>query len=136
LSLAPLPAHAGADVVRAGAQMVLLAPGSPVKGNPETAKLHARIDSGIVMLEAHQYREFLQAFVDPEFIEHKGVDAILEEFQEEKAELLLSVLKEIRTNKPSYRKGNTVASFKLRKRPDAHGYINFTRVDGVWYIKN
>jgi hypothetical protein len=109
---------------------------SPLKVNPETAKIRARIDSAIVMLEAGSYREFLQEFVDPEFVEHKGVDAIMEEFEKEKADELLEVLKEIRTAKPTYSKHGTIAAFKVPEHHHVAGPLRFVRVDRVWYIQN
>jgi hypothetical protein len=135
ISLAAPPADARANTI-SSTVAAMPAPAAPMKANPETAKLHARIDTAIAMLEAGENRRFLEAFVEPEYLEQKTVDAILEEFEEEKVEILLSVLKEIRTKKPTYKEKGTVAVFKLKKRPDVRNTINFIKVDGVWYLRN
>lgn len=113
------------------------APHAIEKKNPETARLKATIDSMIVVLEAKEYRRFLERFVEPAFRDRKGVDAIMEEFEEEKAELLLAVLKEVRSKTPTYSRRGTAASYKFKKRSDVpRNKINFIKVDGLWYLRN
>jgi hypothetical protein len=130
------PRETGIRAAPAPAALVAAAPSAAGRTNPETARLKATIDSMIVMLEAGQSRPFLERFVEPEFLAQKGVDAIIEEFEEEKVELLLSVLKEIRTRKPTYSKRGTIATYKIRKRSETKRTINFIKVDGLWYLRN
>jgi hypothetical protein len=112
------------------------APCGEMKVNPETAKLRARIDSAIVLLEAGERRAILERFVEPAFIQEKGVDVIMEEFDQKKADQLLAALREARGLAPKYRQHGSLASFKLTKTVSVHGAINFIRVDGVWYLRN
>jgi hypothetical protein len=121
---------------RAAAPAIASASLSAAKVNPETARLRRRIDTAIAMLTAREHRAFLEAFVEPEYLAHKSVDAIIEDFAEDKADLLLSVLKEIKNKTPKYTENGTVATYKIRKRRDTHPAINFILVDGVWYLRN
>jgi hypothetical protein len=105
------------------------------------AELKGAIDSGIVMLRTEEYRGFLDRFLSPDqradiLGGEGGLDALVEMFKTEKAGLLLDVLKSISGSKPSFDKGKTLATFKLPKKSNGRGVIEFRRIDGVWYIRN
>lgn len=102
--------------------------------------LRAAIDSCIAMLEAKEYVAFLKRVIHPDdrerYAEKNGYEELAKEFAGEKADVLLRVLKYVRTRTPKFTESETVATFKLKKRMAPRGTIVFGAVDGVWYLNN
>ncbi|HEX8844449.1 MAG TPA: hypothetical protein VF791_07385 [Pyrinomonadaceae bacterium] len=112
--------------------------------------LNSSIEQAISMLEAKQYKEFLQEFFNPEemanALKRQSLDNLAGEFSKSKAGLLLGVLKRIKGRQPQYSSDQTEARFSLASDTDLPvdpdptardiNYIAFKKVNGVWYIKN
>ncbi len=102
--------------------------------------LRATIDSCIAMVEAGEYVAFLERVVHPDdrerYASRGGYEELAKEFAGEKAEVLLRVLKYVRTRTPKFTKAETVATFKLKKGMAPRNTIAFVAVDGVWYLSN
>ncbi|HVZ37739.1 MAG TPA: hypothetical protein VHI13_00535 [Candidatus Kapabacteria bacterium] len=114
--------------------------GHVVHGDSSPEHLRAAIDSGIVMLESQHYRDFLDRFVEPsrrtQMMEGMEMEAKARQFGMEKADMVLEALKSIRRRKPVVAADGSLATFKLPKKIGSHRTIEFTRVDGVWYLRN
>lgn len=102
--------------------------------------LRSTIDSCIAMLEAKDYVTFLERVIHPDdrerYAAKGGYEELAKEFAGEKADVLLSVLKYVRTRTPKFTERETVATFKLGKGVAPRGTIAFVSVAKVWYLKN
>lgn len=101
-------------------------------------KLRAAIDSGIALLEAQQWKPFLERFIVPAQKEAVmrigGIDELVKEFTDEKAMVLLNALKDVRLRTPKFNEAKSTATLRLTKRLGGHATIVFQLVDGAWYI--
>ncbi|MBS1911853.1 MAG: hypothetical protein JST22_07690 [Bacteroidetes bacterium] len=114
--------------------------GRVVRSDSSLEHLRAAIDSGIAMLESQHYRDFLDRFVEPsqrtKVMEGMEMDAKARQFGMEKADMVLEALKSIRRRKPTMTEDGSIATFRLPKKIDSHRSIEFSRVDGVWYLRD
>ena len=104
------------------------------------ASMETAIPNGIKLLEAKDYKGFLKAFVPPDvypkIIAEKGEDAFAAHFGESKAGKLLSVLKAIKDAKPAMKDDGNTAVYELPEEIAGKKNIQFTQVNGAWYIRN
>jgi hypothetical protein len=110
-------------------------PASPAADDdPAHGDLDASIDLAISMLEAKAYRPFLERFIAPsdrpKLLKDGGFDAILPEFEQDKAERLLATLRAIRGRAP--RREGARATYEVPGEKD----ITWVLEKGRWYIKN
>ncbi len=102
--------------------------------------LETLIPEGIRILEAKEYKTFVEIFVPPDELKKITEGTSLEEFAktfgERKAPRLLEILKEIKGTKPSLDDNGTKATFVLKEEKDGKKAITFVKVDKYWYIQN
>jgi hypothetical protein len=108
---------------------------------PESREaLETAIPEGIRLLEAKEYKVFVEIFVPPadlkKIIEGSSLEEFAKKFGERKAPRLLEILKEIKGTKPSLDDNGTEATFSLKEEKDGKKSITFIKVDKYWYIKN
>lgn len=121
-------APASSAPIASGSASVISPDDDPTRG----ADLDATIEVAIRMLEAKQYRAFLERFIAPrdrpKLLRDGGVDKLLPEFEAEKAERVLALLKGLRGRPP--RREGARAIFEGDKR------IVWVQEGGRWYIEN
>lgn len=105
------------------------------------AKLETAVPHGITLLEEKRYKEFLEAFCVP--AELKGLlrDQTLDEFADSfvkggDADVLLRVLKSIRSQEPVLSEEGTVATYRVTEKDAPRDTIEFVLIEGRWYIRN
>jgi len=108
---------------------------------PESREaLETAIPEGIRLLEAKEYKVFVEIFVPPadlkRIVEGSSLEEFAKKFGERKAPRLLEILKEIKGTKPSLDESGTKATFALKEEKDGKKSITFVKVDKYWYIKN
>jgi hypothetical protein len=108
---------------------------------PESREaLETAIPEGIRLLEAKEYKVFVEIFVPPadlkKIIEGSSLEEFAKKFGERKAPRLLEILKEIKGTKPSLDDNGTEATFSLKEEKDGKKSITFVKIDKYWYIKN
>ena len=108
---------------------------------PESRQaLETAIPEGLRLLEAKEYKAFVEVFVAPadlkKITERTSLEEFAKDFGDRKAPLLLEVLKEIKGTKPSLDDNGTKATFALKEERDGKKSITFVKIDKYWYIKN
>lgn len=108
---------------------------------PESREaLETAIPEGIRLLEAKEYKVFVEIFVPPadlkKIIEGTSLEEFAKKFGERKAPRLLEVFEEIKGTNPSLDDSGTKATFALKEEKDGKKSITFVKVDKYWYIKN
>lgn len=102
--------------------------------------LETAIPEGIRLLEAKEYATFLKNFVPPEHFQRitnsVSLDEFARKFGEDRAEVMLAVLKAIREEKPTLDDGGTRATYTLKEPVNRKGSIVWEKVDDHWYIRN
>ena len=108
---------------------------------PEDISKH--VASGIELIEAKKYTEFLTAFVLPEefkaIVAKRGsVDEFAKHFGEARAESMLERLKYVKGKKVWITADGLTAVFDLKTSniKDVKPYLCLVKVDGKWYMKN
>ncbi len=93
------------------------------------------IDEGIKMLEAKDYKAFIERFIPPaelkEVIAQNGLDELAKNFGNAKAGMLLQALKDIQTMSPELSEDGQKASFAVEPRS-----VIFKKIEGKWRIGN
>ena len=105
------------------------------------AKLETALPHGIALLEAERYKEFLEAFCVPAELKQALRGQTLDEFAKSfgeggDADVLLRVLKSIRTQEPVMSDEGTVATYRVTEKDAPRNTIEFTLIEGRWYINN
>ena len=103
--------------------------------------LKSSIGQAITMLQAKNYVQFLQRFVRPADMEAllkdcTTLEQCAEAFAEEKAGLLLQVLRKIKNRKPKMDRAENTATFTIPSPGTGKSKIIWEQVQGVWYIRN
>jgi hypothetical protein len=102
--------------------------------------LETAIPEGIRLLEAKEYKVFVESFVIPSELKKIAAGTSLEEFAktfgERKATRLLEVLQEIKDADPTLDETGTKATFALKEEEVGKESITFIKVEKRWYIQN
>ena len=102
--------------------------------------LETVIPEGIRLLEAKEYKVFVELFVPPaelkKIAERTPLEEFAKQFGERKSPQLLEALNEIKGAKPRLDDSGTKATFALREEMGKKRTITFVKVDKHWYIKN
>lgn len=112
---------------------------APAAAPAETASLETAIPYGIKLLEAKEYKAFLQAFVPPDMYKamtEGGSDEFVKHFAEGRAEKLLAVMKGLKDAKPTLEEDGKKANYKLGEEIAGKKSIQFIRIGTNWYINN
>ena len=93
------------------------------------------------LLEAKEYATVLEALVPPadfkKFTAETPIAEFAKEFGKEKAGQLLEVLKSLKDKKPKLSEDGNTATFDLPENPVfPKKAIDFTKVEGRWFINN
>jgi hypothetical protein len=103
-------------------------------------KLETAIPEGVRLLEAKEYATFIKHFAEPDQLKKATRDTSLEafakEFGQEKAAILLKVLKSIKDTKPAFSADGKKATYNLKDDVAGKKTITFVKVDKYWYIQN
>jgi hypothetical protein len=105
---------------------------------PEREALEKAIPYGISLLEAKNYKAFLEAFVKPDDLKQitkaQPMDEFAAEFGKEAAADVLTVLKKIKDLKPKLDEKGTTATYTLPEAVKGETEFKFLKVDKYWYI--
>ena len=104
--------------------------------------LEHTISSGILLLEAKEYEQFVRMMIPPgklaEF-EKEGltVPRIAEGYKKFQGEQALNMLKEIDGQTPELSADGLLATFTFPKEldPNGKGLLYFVKIDGRWYAR-
>lgn len=103
-------------------------------------KLETLITEGIQLLEAKNYKGFIELYLLPAELKKHTKGISLEEFAkrfgEQEAPHLIECLKEIKGTKPSLEDNGTKATFAWKPQKGGVVWITFVKVDKYWYIAN
>ena len=114
------------------------APAPDVKTDPHES-LETLITEGIRLVEAKEYVKLIEFLVSPEElakmkVKKETIEDIAKEFGGKKADVLLKVLKQIKTQKPTLSGEGTKATYKLKEIDGAGPEISFKRIEKQWYL--
>lgn len=114
------------------AKPVAAAESATAMENLDTALAH-----GLKLLEAKEYKTFIQTFATPDDLKAKGpaVDEIAKNFAGKQSEVLTTIFKGIQGAKPKLSADGNEASFALPK-DSVKESIEFTRIGKAWHLKN
>jgi hypothetical protein len=109
------------------------------KPDPRGA-LETAIPEGIRLLEAKEYKPFIEKFALPEHLakmkERGDFDEVVERFGKQDAPDLLGALKSIKDAKPTLDKEGNEATYELKRPVRDKKVIKFKKVDKLWYLNN
>jgi hypothetical protein len=106
---------------------------------PERQSLEKAIPYAIGLLEAKDYKTFLQAFMQPEDLKEAtastSLDKIAEGFGKRRAPDMLAAFKLTKGLKPALEADGALATYTLPGRGvNGHKEIKFIRIGKNWYI--
>lgn len=111
-------------------------PSKKLQKNPE-AYVKVQIQEMIDLLETGDLGQFISTYAHPEDLEKikgdESLDEIVEDFSKNKAQLLLTALKDALEGKPEFNDQKTRAIFKSA---DVYRPLILERVESQWYIRN
>lgn len=132
---------AGALVPTCSCGQDALAQSKSNQASPQS-KLETAIAEAVRLLEAKEYKKFLESFVAPEDLkritEQVPLEVFAERFGRERAGHLLKVLRSIEKAKPQIDPNSREASFTIEQGLQLPGRekMVFIQVGGLWYIRN
>lgn len=135
LAGAMVPAFSG------GQDAPSLAQSKSDQASPQS-KLETAIAEAVRLLEAKEYKKFLESFVAPEDLkritEQVPLEVLAEQFGRERAGHVLKVLRSIEKAKPQIDPNSREASFTIEQGLQLPGRekMVFIQVGGLWYIRN
>ena len=105
--------------------------------------LEHTISSGILLLEAKEYEQFVRMMIPPgklaEF-EKEGltVPRIAEGYKKFQGEQVLKALRQLDGQTPKLSEDGSLATFAVPKEldPNGKGFMYFVMIDGKWYAKD
>ena len=92
------------------------------------------------LLEAKKYATFLKYFFPPadlkEALQTASFEEIVEEFVEEKADRVLSMLKSLKHKRPTFSADGKKATYPISMRGSTIKTVTFVKLGKYWYIQN
>ncbi len=113
--------------------------GSPLlAADADRESLEKIIPYGIGLLEAKNYKGFLEAFMTPDDLKgatkKQTIDELAADFGKGPAADILMVLKKIKDLKPKLDEKGTTATYTVPEAIKGETEFKFTKVDKFWYI--
>jgi hypothetical protein len=103
-------------------------------------KLETAIPEAIRLLEAREYRTFIEQFAVPDELKQVLGQGTIEEltrsFAKENAQLALRVMKQIVGARPTLEADGTRATFELKEAVEGKKSITFVKIGKYWYLRN
>lgn len=131
----------GLAATSSATSIIYVTPYSYAKRDTALASLKNSVSQAITMLETKDYVAFLRRFVRPQDMEHllkecTTLEQCAEAFAEEKAGLLLQVLRKVKNGKPKMNRRENTATFTIPNIKEGKSKIIWEQVQGIWYIRN
>ena len=120
--------------------ITLLAPGDDPADSDPRAELKTAIAYALDLLEKEDYQQFIQQMAHPEDLKStlaaRKLDELVRSFSKEKGAVTLTVFKRIQSADPQLSDDGRRAVFTADVPGFSPKKLTFSRVDGLWYLRN